>query len=88
MCLNGSGRNTGFASRDKLMFIRGSARVLVCLGLLLGLSGCVATVVGAAVGATIAVGTAIVTVPVKAGGAIVDAVSDKDKDKDEDDEDK
>jgi hypothetical protein len=50
------------------------------LALMLMLQGCAAMVVGAVVGtaATVAVETA--KVPVKATGAVIDAVSDDDKD--------
>ncbi len=58
-------------------------RVFAILGMLtLLLSGCVATAVGAAASATIGVATAVITAPIKVGGAVVDAVSD-----DEDEED-
>jgi hypothetical protein len=46
------------------------------------LGGCVSTAVGVVAGATVAVGTAVVTAPVKVGAAVVDAVSDDDEDED------
>lgn len=42
------------------------------------LGGCVATAVGVAAGATVALASAVVTAPIKLGGAVVDAVSDDD----------
>ena len=53
-----------------------------CVPILLAsllLSGCVTTAVGAVVGTTLAVGTAVVKVPIKATKAVVGAVT-KDKD--------
>jgi len=49
------------------------------MGLMLGLSNCVAAVAGAAVGATVAV----VKVPFKVAGAAVDLAVPDDKDDDE-----
>ena len=50
-------------------------RLLLLLPLLL--CGCVSTAVGVVVGTTVAVGAAVVTAPVKVGGAVVDAVTDE-----------
>lgn len=55
--------------------------LLPLLACLLLLGGCVATAVGVVVGTTVAVGAAVVKVPVKAGGAVIDVMSD---DEDED----
>ena len=46
----------------------------------LWLAGCVSTVVGAAVGTTVAVGAAVITAPIKVGGAVVDVVMDDEDD--------
>ena len=56
---------------------------MVLLSTVLLLSGCVSTAVGVVVGTTVAVGTAVVTVPIKAGGAVIGAATGGD-DKDED----
>ncbi len=58
-------------------------RCVLVLLLCLPLGGCVATVVGVAVGTTAAVAGAVVTAPIKVGGAVIDAATD---DGDEDDE--
>ncbi|HHX81690.1 MAG TPA: hypothetical protein GX696_01740 [Pseudomonadaceae bacterium] len=58
-------------------------RILVLLSVVLLLSGCVSTAVGVVVGTTVAVGAAVVTVPIKAGGAVIGAAtSGDDKEKD------
>ena len=48
---------------------------IIFIACILGLTGCVGTVVGTAVDVT----TEVIKVPFKVGGAIVDAVSDEDK---------
>lgn len=52
---------------------------ILCLPLL---TSCVSTVIGVAAGATVAVAAAVVTAPIKIGGAVVDAVGDDDEDED------
>ena len=56
-------------------------RLMIALLATLMLSGCVtAVVVGTAVGVTAKVAVEAAKVPVKAGGAVVDAVTDEDED--------
>jgi len=52
---------------------------VLLIGILFSLSGCVSTVVGAAVDVT----TAVVKLPFQVGGAVVDAVSDDDDETEE-----
>jgi hypothetical protein len=59
------------------------AMLLCCLLL----SGCVGTIIGAAASGAVAVTSAVITAPIKIGGAVIDAVSDEDEDEDEDEED-
>jgi len=51
-------------------------QLLVMLGMLLMLNGCISTVVGAAVDVT----TAVIKVPFQVGGAVIDAVSSDEED--------
>jgi hypothetical protein len=53
--------------------------------LLVNLTGCVAATVGVVAGTAVAVGTAAVKVPVKAGGAVIGAVTSDDDEDEEDD---
>ena len=52
---------------------------VLLLAVLLSLSGCIATVVGAAVDVT----TAVVKLPFQVGGAVIDAVSSDDEEEPE-----
>jgi hypothetical protein len=67
------------------MFTRCTFISCVCtLAALFLLSSCVA--VGAAAGLTVAAVKTVVTVPVKVGGAVVDAVSDDEDEEDDEEE--
>jgi len=65
--------------------MQSSIRIVVLLLSCLSLGGCISTALGVAAGTTAAVAGAVITAPIKIGGAVVDAVSDDDCGADDDD---